>query len=49
MKEATLGFDVTAGVFGPAIEFRHYLTVLVAVDAIYLTAGFQIFPSVIEE
>ncbi len=49
VREGTFGVDVTAGVFGPSIPFSRYVAVVLAIDAMYLAAGFLLFPKVLEE
>ena len=44
-------FDTTiaGGALGPPLEFRVYLAAGLAFDALYLTAGYLLFPKVLEE
>ncbi len=45
----TFGVDVTGGLLGRPIELAQYLALILAIDAIYLTAGYLIFPKILED
>jgi heme exporter protein B len=48
-REATFGVDISWAGMGPAFGLHRYLAVVLAIDAIYLVAGYLIFPKIVEE
>ena len=49
VPEGTFGADVTGGLNVSPIPFGPYVAMALAIDAIYLTAGFLLFPYVVED
>lgn len=49
VSEHLFGDVIAGGVHGPRMELKHYLAFTFALDTIYLTLGYLLFPKVLEE